>query len=389
MQETKETQVWALGWEDPLENAMDRGAWQATVHGVAKSWTWQKQSSFCQKPFEAYLQVDPVRVRTALGLGRILHCYWGGVWLLELDHKAGWVPKNWCFQTVVLEKTLQIPLDCKEIKPVSPKGDQPWILTGRTDAEAEVPTLRPSDVKSWLTGKTLCWERLRAGEAGGRGWDGWMASLTQWTWDWANSRKMVQDKEAWPAVVHGLTKSWTWLSNQTSEGMFFWAVYPTPHGLPGFSTPEGGDTNASWLSLLQRLFHLFIPVGPSPEFTRTHTDTHKSRLRWELEGRLPFVSAPHAALSHPRLYSASFSPLGVLKLCAPSPIQGRPTLSVWLSPCAASSRLFPGSELGNDKVPILCCLSLRDHSSVGFCIQCLNTVLCLFLKSFKEGGCEG
>ena len=124
MQETEETQVWALGWEDPLENAMDRGAWQATVHGVAKSRTWQKQSSFCQKLFEAYLQVDPVRVRTVLGLGRILHCYWGGVWLLELDHKAGWVPKNWCFQTVVLEKTLQIPLDCKEIKPVNPKGDQ-------------------------------------------------------------------------------------------------------------------------------------------------------------------------------------------------------------------------------------------------------------------------
>ena len=71
----------------------------------------------------------------------------------ELDHKEGWVPKNWCFQIVLLEKTLESPLDSKEIKPVNPKGNQPWILTGRTDAEAEAPVLWPPDVKSWLTGK--------------------------------------------------------------------------------------------------------------------------------------------------------------------------------------------------------------------------------------------
>ena len=71
----------------------------------------------------------------------------------QLDHKEGWVPKNWCFQTVVLEKTLESPLDCKEIKPVNPKGNQPWICIGRTDAEAEAPILWPPDVKSWLTGK--------------------------------------------------------------------------------------------------------------------------------------------------------------------------------------------------------------------------------------------
>ena len=71
----------------------------------------------------------------------------------ELDHKEGWVPKNWCFQIVVLEKTLESSLDCKKIKPVNPKGNQPWIFIGRTDAEAEAPTLWSPDVKNWLIGK--------------------------------------------------------------------------------------------------------------------------------------------------------------------------------------------------------------------------------------------
>ena len=71
----------------------------------------------------------------------------------ELDYKESWAPKNWCFWTAVLEKTLESPLDCKEIQPVHPKGDQSWVFTGRTDAEAEPPILWPPDVKSWLTGK--------------------------------------------------------------------------------------------------------------------------------------------------------------------------------------------------------------------------------------------
>ena len=71
----------------------------------------------------------------------------------ELDHKESWAPKNWCFWTVVLEKTLGSPLDCKEIQPVHPKGDQSWIFIGRTDAEAETPIFWPPDAKNWLTGK--------------------------------------------------------------------------------------------------------------------------------------------------------------------------------------------------------------------------------------------
>ena len=94
------------------------------------------------------------------------------------------MPENWCFWTVVLEKTLESPLDCKEIKPVSPKGNQSWIFIARTDDEVETPKLWPPDPKNW----PWCWERLKAGwEGDDRGWDGWMASLTRWTWVWTSS----------------------------------------------------------------------------------------------------------------------------------------------------------------------------------------------------------
>ena len=73
--------------------------------------------------------------------------------MYELDNREGWAPKNWCLWTVVLEKTLESPLDCKEIKPVNPEGNQPWMFTGRTSVKAEVPILRPPDAKSCLTGK--------------------------------------------------------------------------------------------------------------------------------------------------------------------------------------------------------------------------------------------
>ena len=75
------------------------------------------------------------------------------VWMWELDYKESWAPKNWYFWTVVLEKTLESPLDCKETQPVHPKGDQPWVFIGRTDVEAEAPILWPPDVKDWLIGK--------------------------------------------------------------------------------------------------------------------------------------------------------------------------------------------------------------------------------------------
>ena len=136
-------------------------------------------------------------------------------WMWELDYKEGWAPKNWCFWTLVLEKTLESPLDCKDIQPVHPKRNQSWILIGRTDAEAETPILWPPDAKNWLIWKRpWCWERLKAGgEGDDRGWDGWMASLTRWTWVWASSRCLVMDREAWRTAVHGVAKSRTRLSN--------------------------------------------------------------------------------------------------------------------------------------------------------------------------------
>jgi len=117
----------------------------------------------------------------------------GHVWMWELDltegsgTSEGWVLKNWCFWTVVLEKTPECPLDCKEIKPVNPKGDQSWIFTGRTDAEAANTLVTwYGELTHWK--RSWCSERLKAGgEGDDRGWDVWMASLTQWTWVWANS----------------------------------------------------------------------------------------------------------------------------------------------------------------------------------------------------------
>ena len=111
----------------------------------------------------------------------------GHVWMWELDHKEGWALKNWCFQTVGLEKTLESPLDSREIKPVKPKRIQPWIVIRRTDAEVEVPILWLPDANSWLLEKTLMLGKIEGRKRrGNRRWEGflssWMVSRTQWTW---------------------------------------------------------------------------------------------------------------------------------------------------------------------------------------------------------------
>ena len=135
------------------------------------------------------------------------------VQMWELDCKEGWAPKNWCFWTVALEKTLESPMDCKEIQPVHPKGDQSWIFIGRTYAEAEAPILQPPDMNSCPIRKDPdAGNDLKAGEGDDRGLGGWMSSLTQWTWVWTSS---VKDREAWCAAVRGVMKSQTHLSNWT------------------------------------------------------------------------------------------------------------------------------------------------------------------------------
>ena len=128
------------------------------------------------------------------------------VWMWELDHNEGWVPKNWCFWTVVLERTLESPLNCRDIKRVNPKGNECWVFIGRTDAEAEVPIFWPLDV-NWLVGKDP-----DAGKDWGQEEKGMTAAEMGGWYHWLNGHDFEQtprdsDREAWRAAVHGVAES--------------------------------------------------------------------------------------------------------------------------------------------------------------------------------------
>ena len=146
----------------------------------------------------------------------------------EFDCEESWAPKNWCFWTVVLEETLESPLDCKEIQPVHPKG--------RTDVEDVTPIFWPPVAKSWLIWRDPDGERLRAGgEGDNRGWNIWMASLTQWTWVWVNSRSYwwtarpgVLQSMGSQRVGHDWGTELTW-TETISLSIIYWHIYVTIH----------------------------------------------------------------------------------------------------------------------------------------------------------------
>ena len=134
----------------------------------------------------------------------------------ELDCEESWALKQWYFWTVVLEKTLESPLDCEEIQPVHPKGDQSWVFIGRTDGEAETPILWPTDAKSWLIWKDpdygKDWGQEVKGTTEDKMVDGIADSMDMGL---GGLQDLVMDREAWRAAFHGIAESWTWLSDWT------------------------------------------------------------------------------------------------------------------------------------------------------------------------------
>ena len=171
----------------------------------------------------------------------------------ELDYKESWVLKNWCFWTVVLEKTLESPLECKVIKAINPKGNQSWISIGRTEAEAAAPILWPPDGKNWLTGKYpdagKDWRQVEKGLQRMR-WLDDIADLKDMSL--RRIRELAMENETQGTAVHGVAKRWTRLSD--------WAQLKNINVLPQWLSSKGSSCNAGDLGDLASI----LEWGRSP-----------------------------------------------------------------------------------------------------------------------------